>query len=230
MLMLAFWDLLCISWKWIGANSGQIQILIALAAMYLAVLGYKKVLHQIKMADDQSKESAKQTEHFAEQVKEASKQTQYAAKQFENSNLQIQELIDHRNLVLNIRNNELKSSCIELCIKTINELQATCDVLTRAKCSLSKYVGNFQFEPEAAKQINFNIENIETEIKSKKKSIQDLLVISADLSKHELDIDNNMLQQNILTINLMFLGALRSRYIYSDFTRNIAKLCGIDTI
>jgi predicted DNA repair protein MutK len=52
----------------LNINSGQIQVVIALAAIWLAFEGYKKVLKQIEMAHDQFKESEVQTKHFAEQA------------------------------------------------------------------------------------------------------------------------------------------------------------------
>lgn len=92
--------------KAIEDNSGKIQIVIALGAIWLAYKAYKKVIEQIeisneqtklsikqtKLATEQTKESIKQTKesvaqtkHFAKQVEEVAKQTEYAADQTKES-------------------------------------------------------------------------------------------------------------------------------------------------
>lgn len=48
-------DYILYFWRILGVNSGQIQIVIGLVAFGLAVLGYFKVIHQIKLAKDQEK-------------------------------------------------------------------------------------------------------------------------------------------------------------------------------
>ncbi|MEW0895338.1 hypothetical protein AB0S93_04260 [Acinetobacter baumannii] len=40
-------------WVWLGNNSGQIQIIIALVAFWLAYKGYEKVIEQIQISRDQ---------------------------------------------------------------------------------------------------------------------------------------------------------------------------------
>ncbi|MFW1783291.1 hypothetical protein ACG9XL_02650 [Acinetobacter nosocomialis] len=42
-------------WVWLGNNSGQIQIIIALVAFWLAYKGYVKVLEQIQISREQDK-------------------------------------------------------------------------------------------------------------------------------------------------------------------------------
>lgn len=42
-------------WEWLGSNSGQIQIIIALGALYLAFKGYKKILRQIEISQEQER-------------------------------------------------------------------------------------------------------------------------------------------------------------------------------
>lgn len=44
-------------WNWFGKNSGQLQLIVALVALFLAVLGYNKIIKQIDMADDQMRNS-----------------------------------------------------------------------------------------------------------------------------------------------------------------------------
>ena len=39
-------------WAWLGTNAGQVQIVIALVAIFLAILAYLKALHQTKFALD----------------------------------------------------------------------------------------------------------------------------------------------------------------------------------
>ena len=47
----------CLSsaWTWLGSNSGQIQIVIAVIALFFAFLGYRKVIKQIEISNDQTK-------------------------------------------------------------------------------------------------------------------------------------------------------------------------------
>lgn len=52
--MLAVWEFVCVIWNWIGSNSGQIQILIAVVALIYAWKAYHKVLHQIEISDRQT--------------------------------------------------------------------------------------------------------------------------------------------------------------------------------
>lgn len=53
------WDCLVNFSTWAEGNSGQIQIVIAGGAIYLAWLGYKKVLEQIGISNKQDKEAEK---------------------------------------------------------------------------------------------------------------------------------------------------------------------------
>ena len=48
------------TWDWVNLNSGVIQTIIAVIALVLAILGYFKVVYQIKMAKDQADEALKQ--------------------------------------------------------------------------------------------------------------------------------------------------------------------------
>ncbi|MNR85209.1 hypothetical protein D3C71_1566790 [compost metagenome] len=43
------------AWAWLGSNSGQIQIVIAVIALFFAFLGYRKVIKQIEISNDQTK-------------------------------------------------------------------------------------------------------------------------------------------------------------------------------
>lgn len=47
------WECIVNAWAWLGSNSGQIQIIIALGAIWLAFQGYKKVLEQIRISQKQ---------------------------------------------------------------------------------------------------------------------------------------------------------------------------------
>ncbi len=49
-------------WEWLGNNSGQIQIIIALGAIWLAFKGYKKVLEQIQISHKQTEFAVRQEE------------------------------------------------------------------------------------------------------------------------------------------------------------------------
>ncbi|WP_180025248.1 hypothetical protein [Acinetobacter sp. YH16049] len=49
-------------WEWLGDNSGQIQIIIALGAIWLAFKGYKKVLEQIQISHKQTEFAVRQEE------------------------------------------------------------------------------------------------------------------------------------------------------------------------
>ncbi|MBJ9905854.1 hypothetical protein [Acinetobacter bereziniae] len=51
------WNYLVSFSTWAENNSGQIQIVIAVIALWLAVLGYKKVLKQINMTIDQEEKA-----------------------------------------------------------------------------------------------------------------------------------------------------------------------------
>lgn len=55
-------------WDWIGDNSGQVQIVIALGAILLATLGYFKALDQTKVALDSIKTAQDQLKHSLEQA------------------------------------------------------------------------------------------------------------------------------------------------------------------
>lgn len=53
-------DFICLVWDWLGANSGQVQIIIALIAFWLAYVVYRKVLEQIEISNKQTYLSNKQ--------------------------------------------------------------------------------------------------------------------------------------------------------------------------
>lgn len=48
-------------WEWLGGNAGQVQIVIGLIALSFAVLAYFKILKQIKISQDQTSFSIKQS-------------------------------------------------------------------------------------------------------------------------------------------------------------------------
>lgn len=213
------WDCLVKFSTWAENNSGQIQILIAFGAIWLAWEAYKKTL-------DQMEESKSQTQHFAEQVAEAAKQTQFAAKQFENSNIQIQELIDHRNLVLGIRNGELKSDYIDLGIKTILACQNNISATGQVVHSLEVFLSKFMFDEEAKENIKFNIERMKKEIVQSEENINKLMMMSADLLDETKLISNEMLQRDIYTINLIYLMELRNKYSNENYRAGVQKVIG----
>ena len=49
------WECVVNAWAWLESNSGQIQIIIALFALYLAFKGYKKILRQIEISQEQER-------------------------------------------------------------------------------------------------------------------------------------------------------------------------------
>ncbi|WP_171499793.1 hypothetical protein [Acinetobacter nosocomialis] len=51
------WDCFVKISTWAENNSGQIQIVIAVVALWLAILGYKKVIKQIQMAKEQEEQN-----------------------------------------------------------------------------------------------------------------------------------------------------------------------------
>jgi hypothetical protein len=53
------WECISKIWDWFGSNAGQIQIVIAVVALILASLGYKKVLTQIEISNKQELEAEK---------------------------------------------------------------------------------------------------------------------------------------------------------------------------
>lgn len=211
-------------WAWLGSNSGQVQIVIALVALILAILGYFKVKHQIKMAENASRDAEEQTKQYAKQVEEAAKQTQIAAKQFENSNIQIQELIDHRNLVLNIRSSELKSDYIKTCSQTIMILQDAVDLLTKTQKTLLKKRDNLILDPTVLEVLNLNILNLGKDLNDFNKNIKKLVDISIDLVKEGSEVEIEQMQENIYTINIMHLRAIRSTYVYPNFNNDLNEL------
>lgn len=54
------WNYLVSFSTWAENNSGQIQIVIAVVALWLAILGYKKVIKQIQMAKEQEEQNYQQ--------------------------------------------------------------------------------------------------------------------------------------------------------------------------
>ncbi|MEB3790142.1 hypothetical protein [Acinetobacter sp. IK40] len=211
-------------WDWMGTNSGQIQIIIALVAFWLAYLGYKKVLKQINMAEEQSAESEKQTKHFAEQVKEAAKQTGFAAKQFETSNLQTQEIIGHRNLVLDIRTEELKFECIDMCAKAILTIQKTELVLKRGISVSAGRMSIFVIPQNILDWINLNVNNMNNEINDLRVKSKELIDISGKLATNSNSLTRDELYESLMTIKLIYLRSIRSEYTYAEFTTELIKL------
>lgn len=220
----AMWGVVDSLWVKMGANSGQIQIIIAVVALILAVFGYFRVKQQITMAEQASKDAENQTKEYAKQVEEAAKQTQIAAKQFENSNIQIQELIDHRNLVLNIRSSELKSDYIKTCSQTIVILQDAVDLLTKTQKTLLKKRDNLILDPTVLDVLNLNILNIDKDLNDFNKNIKKLVDISIDLVKEGSEVEIEQMQENIYTINIMRLRAIRSTYVYPNFNNSLNEL------
>ena len=53
-------DCIYLVWDWFGDNSGQVQIIIALIAFWLAYVVYRKVLEQIEISNEQTYLSNKQ--------------------------------------------------------------------------------------------------------------------------------------------------------------------------
>lgn len=54
------WDILFTISTWAENNSGQIQIIIAIVAIYMAFIGYQKVLEQISLSKEQAEEDYNQ--------------------------------------------------------------------------------------------------------------------------------------------------------------------------
>lgn len=208
-------------WDCLGKNSGQIQIIIALVAFWYAFKGYKKVLEQIQMAKEQSSESEKQTGYFADQVKEAAKQTEFAAKQFEASNLQVQQLIDHRDLVLNIRTEELRSDCIDMCVKALLAVQETELVLKNGIKTCKGRIAFLELNQEALDWLNQAIQKMESEALDFKKRCNDLITISGGLAT----VDNipKDLNEIFLTVKMIYLRSIRSKFIYEEFMREVER-------
>ncbi len=208
--------------KAIENNSGQIQIVIAICAIGLAWKGYEGVLTQIKMAKDQSEESAEQTKHFADQVKEVAKQTQYAAQQLENSNKQVDTLIEHRDLILNIRDGELKGEYIKICVEAIELLQNAEALLEKTKKALQLKMKNIKYDKDAESVTLLNITHIDIDLKDFAENIKRLINISTSLVNGD-DVNIKTMQENIYTINIMKLRALRSSYIYPKFNNELSR-------
>ncbi len=49
------WECIINAWAWLGSNSGQVQTLIAILALVLAYVVYKKVLEQIRISQEQTR-------------------------------------------------------------------------------------------------------------------------------------------------------------------------------
>lgn len=212
-------------WKWLGTNSGQIQIIIALVAFWLAYKGYIEVLKQIKMAEDQSKASEEQTKQYAMQVQEAAKQTQIASKHFENSNIQIQELIDHRNIILDIRNGELKRDCIDMCIKAILSIQETDIVLTRCIeiCKGRKKLFDFSKNPDIEDWLDINIKHANSELEELRIKTKDLIQISGIFAKNDNNITNQEIQEKLGVTQLIYLRSIRTKYTFEELISGIEE-------
>ncbi|WP_151809300.1 hypothetical protein [Acinetobacter soli] len=213
------------TWDWLGKNSGQIQIIIAVVAFWLAYKGYIEVLKQIKMAEDQSKASEEQTKQYAMQVKEAAKQTQIASKHFENSNIQIQELIDHRNIILDIRNGELKRDCIDMCIKAILSIQETDIVLTRciSMCNGRKKILDFSNNQDIEDWLDLNIERANSELEELRIKTKDLIKISGIFAKNDNNITNQEIQEKLGVTQLIYLRSIRTKYTFEELILGVEK-------
>lgn len=217
-------DVLKVVWGFlININSGQIQVVIALAAIWLAYKGYKKVLKQISMAQDQFKESEIQTKHFANQVKEVAKQTQIAAKQFENSNVQIQELIEHRNLVLEIRKSELKSDCIDLSIKAIAGIQEAVEILQKGINIVNGRLELLKSDIEVEVWLQSNLEAMTKELNDLRERLTVLIRLSGEIATSEDDRKKEELEKELMTIKMIYLRSVRSKCIYQDLIKVIER-------
>ena len=219
------WPEKIVNWTWTSLtnlDSGQIQVAIALFALWLAKKGYDKLILQIDMAKDQFKESEEQTKHFADQVKEVAKQTAIAAKHFENSNVQIQELIEHRNLVLEIRKSELESDCIDLSIKAIASIQDTEEVLRKGIHLIN---GRFDIfiinDPVIKEWLNTNLEKMQKELNDFKARMTVLINLSGNLATKQGDRKKEELERELMTIKMIYLRSLRSKYIYQEFINEL---------
>lgn len=60
-------ELIANAWAWLGKSSGQIQILIAVAALIYALKAYCKVLYQIKISDRQTDLTIEQITKYNEE-------------------------------------------------------------------------------------------------------------------------------------------------------------------
>lgn len=67
-------------WGWLGVNSGQIQIVIAIFALFLAIVAYNKILHQIAISTEQTKIANNQSEQMLAQNKMAIEQRVFELK------------------------------------------------------------------------------------------------------------------------------------------------------
>ncbi|OTT95197.1 hypothetical protein [Acinetobacter baumannii] len=215
------WDCLVKISTWAEQNSGQIQIIIALFAFWYAYKGYQKVLYQIQMAKDQSSESEKQTKFFADQVKEAAKQTGLAAKQFENSNLQVQQLIDHRNLVLNIRTEELRSECIDICLKALLAIQETEEALKKGIRICEGRISILKLTPDIHDWLQKNIDQMKIEKSELRKKSSDLITISGGLATNDKVPEG--LNETFLTVKMIYLRAIRTKYIYEELAIDVDR-------
>lgn len=56
------WECIVNAWAWLGSNSGQVQTFIGIIALGFAVLGYFKVLKQIKISNQQTNLAVRQEE------------------------------------------------------------------------------------------------------------------------------------------------------------------------
>ncbi|MBM7139894.1 hypothetical protein [Acinetobacter sp. 105-3] len=219
------WDCLVKFSTWAEQNSGQIQIIIGLVAFWYAYKGYKKVLEQIQMAKDQSSESEKQTGYFADQVKEAAKQTEFAAKQFEASNLQVQELIDHRDLVLNIRTEELRSDCIDICVKALLAIQETEGTLKQGIRICEGRISILKLSHEIHAWLQENIDKMKLETSELRKKSSDLIVISGGLATNDNVPEG--LNGTFLTVKMIYLRAIRTKYIYEELAMEVDRILPI---
>lgn len=220
------WPEKIVNWTWtslINLDSGQIQVAIALFALWLAKKGYDKLILQIDMAKDQFKESEEQTKHFAEQVKEAAKQTAIAAKQFENSNIQIQELIEHRNLLLGIRKSELKSDCIDLSIQAIAGIQEAVEILQKGINIVNGRFELFKLDTEAEKWLQLNLEAMTKELNDLRDRLTVLITLSGKIATSEDDRKNEELEKELMTIKMIYLRSVRSKCIYQDLIKVIDR-------
>lgn len=222
------WPEKIINWTWTfltNLDTGQVQVGLALIALGLAIKGYFRLIEQIDMAKDQFQASEEQTKQYAKQVQEAAKQTKIAAKHFENSNVQIQELIDHRNVILDIRNGELKRDCIDMCIRAILSIQEADATLSRCirMCNERKKLFDFSQQTELESWLDLNIEKANSELLELRTKTKALIQVSGEFAKNERNFSNQEIQEKLGVIQLIYLRSIRSKYTFEELISGLDK-------
>ena len=222
------WPEKIINWTWTfltNLDTGQVQVGLALIALGLAIKGYFRLIEQIDMAKDQFQASEEQTKQYAKQVQEAAKQTKIAAKHFENSNVQIQELIDHRNVILDIRNGELKRDCIDMCIRAILSIQEADATLSRCirMCNERKKFFDFSQQTELESWLDLNIEKANSELLELRTKTKALIQVSGEFAKNERNFSNQEIQEKLGVIQLIYLRSIRSKYTFEELISGLDK-------